>query len=155
MKKLTLSLLLIFWVSISIAQPSKPNPYFNAIIVGDIDKSVDWYKMTLGFEEVNRAENKERGVVQVNMVVGSALIELIELKQNVIYPNDILVEQPPKTKMAGLFKFGFSVKDFDDWVMHFVNSKTEIYGSVVQDNSGKKMVIILDPDGNRVQVFEE
>jgi len=37
----------------------------------------------------------------------------------------------------------------------FFESKVDFNGGVVEDPvSGKKMVIILDPDGNRIQLFE-
>lgn len=35
--------------------------YFAAIIVGDIDASIDWYTNMLGFEVIDRIENNERG----------------------------------------------------------------------------------------------
>lgn len=58
--------------------------------------------------------------------------------------------------MKGIFKIGFSVTDFNSWMTHFENSKVNFRGSAVEDpNSGKRMIILLDPDGNRIQIFEK
>jgi predicted enzyme related to lactoylglutathione lyase len=41
-------------------------------------------------------------------------------------------------------------------VSHFEETGTEFNGQVVKDkNSGKRMVVIFDPDGNRIQLFED
>ncbi len=48
------------------------------------------------------------------------------------------------------------VTDFEKWIDHLTNEKVDFYGSVVTDDTtGKRMVIITDPDGNRIQIFEK
>jgi len=131
-----------------------PVPYFSAVIVEDIDISIEWYSEVLGFEEIDRIDSEERGFSQANLRRGDALIELIQL-ENSLSPQDLLEDKARGTRINGFFKFGFSVKDFDLWVDHFEKSNVEFRGVVVEDpDSGKRMVIILDPDGNRIQLFE-
>ena len=133
---------------------SNPEPYFTAIIVSNIDTAIYWYSDKLGFEVLNRVDLVERGIKQANLKCGNTLIELIESNTS-IYPKDILAGKPKTTQLAGYFKFGFMVEDFDDWINHLMESGAEFHGRVVKDQAtGKKIVIIKDPDGNRIQLFE-
>ena len=130
-------------------------PYFVAIIVRNIDTSSQWYSEVLGFEILNRVNMEERGFRQANLKRGTATIELIEI-DTAIYPLDILKGKAKRTQIAGYFKIGFSVSDFDKWENFLTKSGVEFHGSVVRDKtSNKRIVIITDPDGNRIQLFEE
>ena len=132
-----------------------PEPYFVAIIVENMDSSVQWYTKKLGFEVISRIDLEERGFKQANLKLGNTRIELIQTS-NSIYKKDILKEATPRSRIAGLFKFGFVLDDFDKWVSTLKNSGVEFKGSVVKDpNTNQRMVIILDPDGNRIQLFEK
>ena len=129
--------------------------YFTAIIVQDMDISIDWYTSVLGFDVLNNMASAERGFKQANLTNGSVLLELIELK-SAVSSTELLADYPPKTRMTGFFKFGFAVSNFDDWIDHLIQKEVDFYGDVVEDPiSGKRMVIITDPDGNRIQIFEK
>ncbi len=126
-------------------------PYFSAFIVSSIDSSIFWYQDILGFELINKTENAERGFYQANLMRGKTLIELIQLN-GTLSQN----EASPNARIEGIFKVGFKVKDFDSWVKYLEEKQVTFRGSVVNDPiSGKEMVIILDPDGNRIQFFEQ
>jgi len=132
-----------------------PEAYFSAIIVSDMESSITWYSTNFGFKVLNKIESEEKGFKQANLKVGNVLIELIELDSS-LSPIDLLENHPKKTRIDGFFKFGFLVSEFDTWVEYLKQSKVEFYGSVVTDNlSGKKMLIIKDLDGNRIQLFEK
>ncbi len=132
-----------------------PKPSFAAIIVSNMKNSIEWYSEKLGFKVINQTESEERGFKQANLKRGSVHMELIAL-HNSITPGDILAKKPRGTKINGYFKFGFSVQAFDDWVEFLTKADYEFHGRVVKDNtSGKRMLIIKDPDGNRIQLFEE
>ncbi len=132
-----------------------PEAYFSAMIVNDIESSITWYSNNFGFKVLNKIESAEKGFKQANLKCGNILIELIELKSS-LSPKSLLENHPKKTKIDGFFKFGFLVSEFDKWIDFLKQAKAEFYGSVVTDNvSGKKMQIILDPDGNRIQIFEK
>lgn len=158
MKFIISFLLLILISSTGFTQTDKlsdPIPYFSAIIVSNIDSSINWYSSNLGFEKVNRFDSEERGFKQANIKRGKAHIELIELS-NAIYPKDILANKSNKTRIAGFYKIGFKISSFDTWVDALTKAGVEFHGRVVQDElSGKKTIILIDPDGNRIQLFEE
>lgn len=130
-------------------------PYFSALIVENIDTSISWYTNTLGFEVLNNKDYPEMGFKQANLKTGQTAIELIELNRALSLP-DVLPDYNKKTRTIGIFKIGFSVADFDRWLLHLEAAGANFYGHVVKDKtSEKKMIIILDPDGNRIQIFEK
>jgi catechol 2,3-dioxygenase-like lactoylglutathione lyase family enzyme len=147
---------LLFITEIGFAQSELPDPEgsFIAIIVSKMDVSISWYQDVLGFKRTSYVDVPERGFKQANLSRGMMDIELIEL--NVAITQDAaLTNHPTATRIQGLFKVGFQVNDFDGWLLHLTNSKVEFGGSVVTDSeSGKRMLIIKDPDGNRIQFFE-
>ena len=134
---------------------TEPEAYFSALIVSDIDRSIVWYSNNFGLKVLDKTESKERGFKQANLKRGNILIELIELK-SAISLKDVDANINDKTRIIGFFKIGFLVSDFDNWISHLNDSKVDFHGTVVTDNiSGKKMVIVKDPDGNRIQLFEK
>lgn len=149
-----ISLLCISEIGFAQDKLSDPEGSFIAIIVSDMDVSIAWYQDVLGFEVMNQVAVPERGFKQANLNRGKMDIELIELN-NAISQEEALTNHPANTRIGGFFKFGFQVNDFDEWFLHLTNKNVEFYGSVVRDPvSGKQMLIIKDPDGNRIQFFE-
>lgn len=157
MKRIALFALFILMFNDLSAQVNKlpdPSPSFSAIIVSNIDSSITWYREKLGFSISNRVDMEDRGFRMANLKRGNALIELIESK-TAIHPKEILEGKPKRTLIAGFFKFGFMVKKFDKWVVYLKASGVDLHGDVVRDKAtGKQMLIIKDPDGNRIQLFE-
>lgn len=95
------------------------------------------------------------GFRNANLKRDNHALELIEL-QTALAPEEAISEFGPKTRLHGLFKIGFQVSDFDQWLNHLETMEVNQHGQVVKDPvSGKRMLIILDPDGNRIQLFEE
>ena len=140
---------------VSLCQIDNEPRYFAAILVTDIDASIDWYSANLGFEVVNRTDLEDRGISIANLKFENIHLELIET--GAILPrSELLKSKPDKMRIAGLFKFGFAVNDFDKKVDELKEQAVELQGSVVVDPiNGKKMVIVLDNDGNRIQLFEK
>ena len=134
---------------------SLPESYFSAFIVENIDSSISWYEKTLGFSILNKNEYPKMGFKQANLKMGNTLIELIEL-QSAISLEEVLPDFNKKTKVIGIFKFGFTVTDFDKWILHLKKLNVNFHGKVVTDSlSKKRMAIILDVDNNRIQLFEK
>ncbi|GAA4272721.1 VOC family protein [Aquimarina gracilis] len=128
---------------------------FFAVIVEDIEQSINWYSEILGFEILNKVDLPERNLKQANLKRSSILIELIELGSAVSHKK-LLKNFPKKTKIKGFFKFGFFVPEFEKWIDFLKKSNVEFNGDIVTDHlTGKKMLIIKDPDGNRIQIFEK
>ncbi len=150
---------LLFHLSLSIqaqgCPPTDIQASFMAIIVHDIDLSIKWYSEKLGFELVNRADLEDRGISQANLKQTDTHLELIQTKDAVSIQT-LLDGQQKGTKVEGLFKFGITIPHFDEWMKHLEEVKTEFHGDVVRDPvTSKRMIIIKDPDGNRIQLFEE
>ena len=120
MKYSFLLLLFVFFRQTAFTQQANlpvPSPSFIAIIVTDIDSSIQWYTTKLGCSVVNRVDMQSRGFRQANLELGSLQLELIETSTT-IDPAELLKDQPPKTRIAGFFKFGMRVTDFDGWLDH-------------------------------------
>ena len=97
-------------------------------------------------EVLNRVENSERGFKQANLRRGKFQLEVLEI-DNVTMPDQ---------RVGGYFKFGFTVEKFNQWVEDLRDKDVDFHGSIVKDPAtGKSMVIIKDPDGNRIQIFEK
>jgi len=158
MKKLLIILILTYLPFIGHSQSdilSDPEAYFSALIVNDIENSIFWYTDNLGFTVLNQNEFQKLGFKQANLKRGNILIELIELS-TAISAKDVVPNYNNKTRIIGFFKIGFLVSDFEKWINHLTLKKVDFHGKVVIDNiSGKKMVIIKDLDGNRIQIFEK
>ena len=155
MSKAAIVISLLYVTLVCHAQNSTLEPNFVALIVIDIDTSVQWYSNTLGFSEIDRVSSKEKGFKQSNLQRGNVRIELVEL-DNAISPKAIVPGYDAQTRMIGFFKVGFLVTDFEKWAVDLKEKKFEFYGDVVKDDlTGKRMMIALDPDGNRIQIFEK
>ena len=156
MKATLLFILLIFIGSKGYCQSENlpdPKPFFIAIIVGDIDRSIDWYSETFGFKMLNKVVNEERGIKQSNLKRGNAFIELIEFDRSLI-PTQILSGEERGTRIQGIFKFGFELPDFDSWITFLEGKNLNFYGEVMFDPiTEKRMIILKDPDGTRMQLF--
>ena len=135
------------------AQDPDYSKFFFAIITSEIESSLEWYER-IGFNKINYREVESMGIKQANLNYGKVYLELIELS-SATDPKEQIPDFSQKTKLAGLFKVGFAVKDFDQFLSLIEKSRVERSGGVVNDPiSGKRMLILLDPDGNRIQVFE-
>ncbi|MCR9249958.1 MAG: VOC family protein [bacterium] len=127
------------------------NTSFFAIMVTDFDSSLSWYQKNLEFEIVNQVSLDERGLKQANLKNGENKLEIIEL-ESAVDPNELSTG----SRFIGLFKVGFSVPNFDDCIERFRRNSVRFNGDIVTDpTSGKRMIILFDPDNNRIQIFEQ
>ena len=149
---LLLALTVVSWPSLDAQTDFSAS--FIAIIVEDIEASIAWYDDILGFEVANRTDIADRGIHQVNMRRDGIALELIETRM-VVGQDSVLSQMPAGSRIAGFFKFGFSVSEFDLWVSVLREAGARFQGSVVTDPlTDKRMVVVRDPDGNRIQLFE-
>ena len=155
--KHTFCLALIFTLGFqSLAQERdlQLHPSFYALVVQDMDQSLAWYQQNLGFQVDDLKILEARGLKIANLSHQSLRLELIEFQQ-VIRPNQLTESLEPNTRVAGVFKIGFDIVNFEEFVTTLKAKNVEFRGDVVEDPiTGKKMVIILDPDGNRIQLFD-
>ncbi len=123
--------------------PIKAN--FSALIVNDVEVSIDWYREILGFEVVDSTISEERGLKQHNLENGASRLELIEITSAV---------DPPDGRVKGIFKIGYSVADFDSWVKR-LESEVSLDEIVTDPVEGKRTMVLTDLEGNRIQLFEQ
>ena len=135
-------------------QTEQPTPYFTSVIVSDMDIAIQWYTSTLGFKVSNQATMEARGIKQANLEMDGALLELIETRLT-LSADSALAANSGKRFVGGFFKVGFRVKHFDNWVQHLEKLSVDFRGDIVRDPITKqRMLIVTDPDGNRIQFFE-
>ncbi len=151
---MAVSIICIFPLSAQVSPPADLEPYFNAILVEDIGASTIWYQEVLGFEIVSSDLDSDFFKIN-NLKRGNIALELIELS-SAVSADEAIPDYTNRTRINGLFKMGFLVVDLDRWVTFLQEKEVQFKGDVVQDPvTGQQMVIILDPDSNRIQLFEK
>ncbi len=116
--------------------------YFS-VIVSDIEKSAAWYRRVLGLEEKTRLDGG--GQFQIVNLHGPGLfVELIA--------TDSALDRP-EGRIEGPFKVGLLVPDLDHFLTRLPESmqRPEL---VTDTRNALRLVQILDPDGNTVQVMQ-
>lgn len=152
MKRLIIILFVVFGNNLA-AQEFKP--YFSAIIVGNIDSSIGWYKKVLGLELRNRTDAPERGFIQANLHNQDMLIELLQVDSSFSH-SKILQGHSARTSIKGFTKFGLRVKDIDAVFQRLRNQNIKFTGRMVTDPvNNKKTFLVNDPDDNLIQFFEQ
>ena len=136
------------------AQSLKSDGFFTAIIVDQIDTSIAWYSNLLGCKLVDHVQLEERGLRQGNLQCGNFQLELIQITSS-ISSTEVLAITSAK-RLEGFFKIGFIIDDFEYWIKRANDLEVSFNGDIVkQKDSHKRMAVLLDPDGNRVQLFEK
>ena len=134
---------------------SQQDSSFIALVVSDFDRSMEWYTNTFGFEVLNKTENADRGLKQANLKLGPVKLEIIELNSS-IHASSLLDSTQNRVIFQGIFKAGFTIDEFEQKVSAWHDDKIVTKDQVVTDPvSGSRMVILRDPDGNRIQIFEK
>ena len=138
------------------ARPSdKPNPFFTALFVKNVDSSIAWYEKHLGLKERNRFEISHRGIRQVIMENGRWLVELVQ-KKTLYTTEEILKDKPAGSDITGVSKIGFTVEKLDEWFSYFNSHGIQKVGGIVKDpHNAQRCFLIKDPDGNYLQFFEK
>ena len=155
------SLLLLMFVSgICFSQTNtttelKFTPNFCAIIVRNIDSAVSWYQRNL-HAKLNRKMEFEG--IKVAILEDKNKRWTMELMQfpSTLSASELMKGKPEESKLAGYFKFGFTVNNFDTFVNTLRQEKAVFIVNVMKDQAtGKRNFIIADMDGNNLQFFEE
>ena len=125
-------------------------PYFNAVIVKDIDSSAAWYQSVFEMKVVNRINDTLRGIRVVIMEAENFLLELIENKswpdQKKLLSGDVRIQ--------GFFKIGFKTADIDNCLKYLARLRIIPQRIYTDSKTKKRNFLINDPDGNLVQFFE-
>jgi hypothetical protein len=144
----------IFIVNIAYTQQSgsyQVDHYFSALIVKNIDSSVNWYQSVLGL--------KTKFLPDVPPGIKVAILEspqiVLEMIENVAWldPKELLKDKPEGTRLHGYFKIGFKVTAMDNFIDH-LKKLNILIPRIYKDDSGKRNFLVEDPDKNLVQFFE-
>ena len=128
---------------------------FAALIVRDLDTSLQWYQQLFGYVLIDQIDRPQIGLRQANLKIGGNHLELIQLA-SAVDPITLLAKESSSSRFVGFFKFGYKVGEFDHWLEKLQSLGHQTDDQVVADPlSGKRMIVFRDPDGNRIQLFEE
>jgi hypothetical protein len=149
MLKLVTCLAFVFLAACStspVSEPAEQREHFSfvAVMVSDVDVSAAWYARTFGLSEANRATSDTYDVRVLRS--DELLVELIEL--NPLPPD-------PEGRVRGISKAGFEISDWDARVAAWRAAGVPFFNDRVLFDEALQLhnVIIVDPDGNMIQVF--
>ena len=125
--------------------------YFSALIVKNIDSSVNWYQSVLGLK-TRFLPGTPQGIRVAIMESPQIVLEIIE-NDAWLDPKDFLKGKPEGTRLQGYFKIGFKVTAMDSFIEH-LNKLNIFIPRIYKDDSGKRNFLVEDPDKNLVQFFE-
>jgi hypothetical protein len=127
------------------------DPYFSALIVKNIDSSVNWYRSVLGLKS-RFLPGTPQGIKVAILESPQFVLEIIE-NNTWIDPKELLKGRPEGTRLHGYFKTGFRVTSMDSFI-EYLNKLNITIPRIYKDDSGKRNFLIEDPDKNLVQFFE-
>jgi|SRR6187397_488223 len=125
--------------------------YFSALIVKNIDSSVNWYQSVLGLK-TRFLPGTPQGIRVAIMESPQIVLEIIE-NNAWLDPKEFLKGKPEGTRLQGYFKIGFKVIAMDSFIEH-LNKLNIPIPRIYKDESGKRNFLVEDPDKNLVQFFE-
>ncbi|MEQ8525808.1 VOC family protein [Gracilimonas sp.] len=127
------------------------HPQLLAISVKNLDASVKWYADVLGFTKIENYDFPDDQMRLSFMERNGFELELIEIADTPSFsaPNP----ENPATR-RGLVKFAFYSDVIDSLYASAVKAEAKVQSSIRNSNrTGGRFFILLDPDGNWVQVF--
>lgn len=126
-------------------------PRLLAASVADLDTSVAWYRSVLGFEEVKRYDFPEDQMRLAFLARDGFELELIELAGTPSF------DAPDPTNPAtrrGMVKLAFTTDAIDALYGVAQEQGARVQSTLRQSNrTGGRFFILLDPDGNWVQIY--
>ena len=125
-----------------------PQPGFDItrihIVTSDVEELSGWYQKNFGFK-----------VVEEDHLTYKGLNLYLEENSKAVH-RDTLKGLHNVNNVPGFYKLGFLTNQFDNLVEQLKGNGVQFVGSVVYDERlEKRMLVIKDPDGNRLQLFED
>ena len=128
-------------------------PNGSAVVVQDIEKSVQWYQSVFGLREKTRMDDPSGTYKVVILESTDIMFELLELKGSMVR-SEVLKGKPEGTQIQGHFKIGFYVSDIDACLHHLKSLDIDVPNVWTDSSTGKRNFLINDPDGNYIQFFD-
>lgn len=138
----------------SSASAVEPAPFFSAISVADLERSVEWYTRVLGFEIRREASVPARSIEITLLERSDALLELVEIGD--ARPlSELAPEISRRQFVHGVYKIGFLVEDLDQLIEHLTTLDIPLRSDPIEEpDGGLRSLQVTDPDGTIVQIFE-
>lgn len=115
------------------------------IVANDPEVIAKWYTTNLAFQ--NPKANQE-------ILYGDFRI-IFQKNENAV-TRERLKEAFHVEQIPGFFKIGFLTNRFNDMVARFRKNNVTLVGDVVYDkNLDRRTLVVKDPEGNHVQIFED
>ncbi len=128
-----------------------------AISVRDIDSAASWYNRYIGFALTDRKDFPEYKVSVGMLQKGDVRIELVRHQESVA-PGTVVPKFDNPALLRGYGKIAYEVADIDRTVHKMkaegVKFISDVKESVGKDFAGQKNCIVLDCDGNWVQLYQ-
>ena len=115
-----------------------------ALIVADLERSVEFYTRQLGFREVHRMQAKGSSWHLAFLTTGSGET-ILELQQH--------VDSTDESARAGISHIGLFVSDVNSFYENSLANGANWEGSLLNIPVGQ-VGFMIDPDGYRVEVME-
>ena len=145
---------LLMFAALGCWQAAAPTPYWAGLTVKDAQASAEWYRDRLGFEIFDRMSFVKQGVEIRFLKLRDFHLELVQRSDSFAVAERIAEDFQP-SQVRGYFKLGFRVADIDRLVDDLRQQGVVLFGEIFDDERfGARMVLIKDPDGNLIQLFE-
>ena len=129
-------------------------PYRAAISVSSVNKLSKWYQEVLGFQFSRRMDFEAYGVYIVILEKNGFGLELIE-KAESKFKKERIPDLEDVSLLRGFMKVGFLVDNIDHVADSLKEKGVKIVYDVTDDpEDDSSWMIIEDPDGNIIQLFE-
>lgn len=116
-----------------------------SIVAQEPEKIALWYVTNFGFQDL---KNHQEVIYQDFRII-------FRKNENAIH-SERLKEAFHLQELPGFNKFGFLTNYFDDMVARLKKNNVTIVGKVMKDeNIGRRTLVVKDPEGNLVQIFED
>ena len=130
---------------------ARPAQQFVGVSVADLATSEAWYRDAFGMKPVF-ATKFDGGAVSV-LENDWLMVEL--LHQDAAKPLKQIAADTPNYLVHGIFKLGFFIPDLDARLAALAKLDIKPASRIYDDKANKtRNVFIMDPDGNRWQLFE-
>lgn len=117
-----------------------------ALIVRDIERSLDFYQNQLGFKLINKIFRTERESWKVDIRLGEIQLELFT------FPG--APSRPSYPEALGLRHLAFSVENIDEYYEELSKKGVKLEEKRVDHLTGKKFFFFSDPDDQPLEVYE-
>lgn len=117
-----------------------------ALIVRDIERSLDFYQNQLGFKLVEKIFRTERESWKVDIRLGEIQLELFT------FPGT--PARPSYPEALGLRHLAFSVEKIDEYYEELCKKGIKLEEKRVDQLTGKKFFFFSDPDDQPLEVYE-